>query len=366
MWSRAASPAFACALIVAAWATPSHASKPTPHDGSAGHATKPGHAAGKADANEHGDGRAHAKKSKKPSHDAEATAIETRLFGGDVMSAEQRAKVEAAIEAARREIDPPRSAATSTGATPTPAAARRAAPPAPRTIAPWLPSSLEPGSGKTPRERAHAMLNDDLRGRSAPRSSPPSADREPLDALLAGNQRFQRSLKPGAPPSPRAAVLSCTDAQIPPERLFDEPVATVSSVGEVPDVTAVAAIEHAVRGLGVRLVVVLGHDDCDVVARAVDGRLGGSPALDALVEEMGPRLSVLAGLTETPAVRRARVEVHATTAARRLVASSAVLRAGIASGTVQVVPMIYAPRDGALTVLELPKVGAGDAITPTR
>lgn len=359
MWSRAASSTFTCVLLAATWAAPVHASKPAPHDASAGHGAK---------APEHGDAHAkadaHAKK-KKPSHDAQATAIETHLFGGEVMSPEQRAKVEAAIEAARREIEPPRPAPTSTAASSS-APRRAASPPPPRTIAPWLPSSLEPGNGKTPRERAHAMLNDDLRGRSAPRFAPPSADREPLDALLAGNQRFQRSLKPGAPPSPRAAVLSCTDAPIPPERLFDEPVATVSSVGEVPDVTAVAAIEHAVRGLGVRLVVVLGHDDCDVVARAVDGRLGGSPALDALVEEMGPRLSVLAGLTETPAVRRARVEVHATTAARRLVASSAVLRAGIASGTVQVVPMIYAPRDGALTVLELPKVGAGDAITPTR
>ncbi len=359
MWSRAASSTITCVLLAATWAAPVHASRPAPHDASANQGAK---APEPGDAHPKPDAQAKNKK-KKPGHDAQASAIETHRFGGDVMSPEQRAKVEAAIAAARREIDPPRPSASSTAAA---SSARRAPQAPPRTIAPWLPSSLEPGNGRTPRERAHAMLNDDLRGRSAPRFAPPSADREPLDALLAGNQRFQRSLKPGAPPSPRAAVLSCTDAPIPPERLFDEPVATVSSVGEVPDVTAVAAIEHAVRGLGVRLVVVLGHDDCDVVARAVDGRLGGSPALDALVEEMGPRLSVLAGLTETPAVRRARVEVHATTAARRLVASSAVLRASIASGTVQVVPMIYAPRDGALTVLELPKVGSGDAITPTR
>lgn len=109
--------------------------------------------------------------------------------------------------------------------------------------------------------------------------------------LIRGNERFvlgrqhhpheqldwRRKLVDGQ--RPFACVLGCADSRVTPELVFDHGLGdlfTVRAVGEVLDDAVVASIEYAVEHLGVRLIVVLGHESCGAVSAAVDLVRNGS------------------------------------------------------------------------------------------
>ena len=130
-----------------------------------------------------------------------------------------------------------------------------------------------------------------------------------LNELLAGNQRFAA----GTPTSgavtperradllegqyPRAVLIGCVDARVPPEVILDQGVGdllTIRTAGQSLAGVALGSIEFGVRVLGVPLVVVLGHTGCGAVLAAMDedqpdGHLGH------LVGEVAQRLSDLVG-----------------------------------------------------------------------
>lgn len=96
--------------------------------------------------------------------------------------------------------------------------------------------------------------------------------------------------------SPHAIVVSCSDSRVPPELIFDQKLGeifVVRAAGTVVDDVGIASIEYAVEHLGANLIVVLGHTSCGAVKASLgtlDGRDAGSPALNALVASMRPRL----------------------------------------------------------------------------
>lgn len=78
--------------------------------------------------------------------------------------------------------------------------------------------------------------------------------------------------------APKAAVLSCSDARVPPSVLFDQPAGSLFVIrvaGNTANPAALASLDYAVEHLGVELIVVLGHTDCGAVAAAVAGTCGG-------------------------------------------------------------------------------------------
>ena len=101
--------------------------------------------------------------------------------------------------------------------------------------------------------------------------------------LLAGNRRFAEG-KPAYPNrsvearkalidthEPDAAVLSCSDARVSPDIIFDAGIGdlfTVRTAGQVIDNAVIASLEYAVDVLGVRLLVVLGHQNCGAIKQA--------------------------------------------------------------------------------------------------
>jgi carbonic anhydrase len=104
-----------------------------------------------------------------------------------------------------------------------------------------------------------------------------------VEELLRGNQRFQRGtsvhvddrlsrrLACARSHTPRIAVLSCADARVDPDVVFDAGLGEVFSVrvaGTLASEEAIASLRYAVDHLGVHTVVVLGHDDCGAVAAA--------------------------------------------------------------------------------------------------
>ena len=117
--------------------------------------------------------------------------------------------------------------------------------------------------------------------------------------LREGNERFVsgRSGGPGAGSDgvplhqPRAVVVGCSDARVPVEQVFDQAPGSLFVVrvaGHVLEPAALASILYAVRELGVRLVIVLGHQACGAVRAALAGVTDA--ALSPLVDPISARL----------------------------------------------------------------------------
>ena len=113
--------------------------------------------------------------------------------------------------------------------------------------------------------------------------------------MLAGNRRFAEG-KPEHPnrgagstrgdlwtrTQPEAAILSCSDARVSPDIIFDAGIGdlfTVRTAGQVIDDAVIASLEYAVDVLGVRLLVVLGHQNCGAIKQA-------SKEYEALLHEL--------------------------------------------------------------------------------
>lgn len=105
------------------------------------------------------------------------------------------------------------------------------------------------------------------------------------NALLAGHRRAEAtmiSLADGGvrPPihQPRAAILACSDARVPPSVVFDQPAGNLFVIriaGNTAGPAAQASLDFAVAELGVDLIVVLGHTACGAVTAAASGTCGG-------------------------------------------------------------------------------------------
>lgn len=110
-----------------------------------------------------------------------------------------------------------------------------------------------------------------------------SADSVPADKalkrLLEGNQRYVSNSaqhpdqRPSADPQhPVAAILSCADSRVPPEIIFDQGVGSLfvtRVAGNTYTALVLESLEYAVQHLGVRLIIVMGHDQCGAVNAAL-------------------------------------------------------------------------------------------------
>lgn len=107
--------------------------------------------------------------------------------------------------------------------------------------------------------------------------------RESLRKLIEGNKRFAagKSIHPNLGnelrdslldgQKPFAAVLACSDSRVPVEIIFDVGLGdlfVIRTAGHVLSDEVLGSLEYAI-GLGVKLIVVLGHDNCGAVTTAL-------------------------------------------------------------------------------------------------
>jgi carbonic anhydrase len=120
-----------------------------------------------------------------------------------------------------------------------------------------------------------------------------------LRRLIYGNERYvrenfavidvgadRREELAGEGQFPIAVVVSCSDSRVPPEIVFDQGLGDlfiVRTAGEVVDAIALGSVEYAIEHLGVKLIVVLGHEDCGAVRAAVED--SDEPGYIALIME---------------------------------------------------------------------------------
>jgi carbonic anhydrase len=135
-----------------------------------------------------------------------------------------------------------------------------------------------------------------------------SAD-DALAKLKEGNARFVKNKVSTSKPTaarraetaqgqhPFAIILGCADSRTSPEIIFDQNIGDIfvdRNAGNLVDEHTLGTIEYAVEHLGVRLIVVLGHERCGAVSAAVAG--DSAPGhIQSLVRDIQPAVQAVKG-----------------------------------------------------------------------
>jgi carbonic anhydrase len=97
--------------------------------------------------------------------------------------------------------------------------------------------------------------------------------------------------------NPKVAVLSCADSRVIPEVIFGAKVGelfVVRIAGNIASTDAIASLEYAVKYLGVKEIIVLGHEFCGAVSSTIKfatQRLNFGYNLNNLLAQIIPAIS---------------------------------------------------------------------------
>ncbi len=178
---------------------------------------------------------------------------------------------------------------------------------------------------------------------------------EALARLKSGNARFvagtltqqgavtERRIALTGHQAPFASILSCSDSRVPPELIFDQNVGDLfvfRNAGNFVDPAVLGTMEYGYANLGVKLIVVLGHEECGAV-KATYGAI-------AEAKPLPPNLNVLENaiehgideVVEEHGSTHAAVVANAKAQAKKF-AKSPVLGPAIASGDLTIVAADY-------------------------
>jgi carbonic anhydrase len=167
------------------------------------------------------------------------------------------------------------------------------------------------------------------------RSADTSDDAQERDATAKGQHPF-------------AAVLTCAYSRLSPEIIFDQSIGdifVVRNAGNVAEPVGEGSLEYAVAHLGVRLIVVLGHEACGAV-KAVTGTTDPLPgnllAIQKNMDGLQAFAAEKAAAGMPPAeVVSASVAHNADAQALALLTESQMLQDLAAAGKISVVPAVY-------------------------
>jgi len=195
--------------------------------------------------------------------------------------------------------------------------------------------------------------------RSALAQSTLSPD-EALKELMDGNQRYidghgtahEHDLellhsKAAEGQEPFAAVLSCADARVPVELVFDQTIGHIfvcRVAGNITTPEIIASLEYGAAVLGTKVIMVLAHGQCGAVkatigAGAVPGQISVLySAIRPAVDEAGPDLDATS-------------KANALNHAKLLREASPVIAGQLAENKIKVVAGFYDVGTGKVTLL---------------
>ena len=208
--------------------------------------------------------------------------------------------------------------------------------------------------------------NQFVRGADPAHSDQPSvAPAEAISKLKEGNSRYtsgnlqhpgqtaERRAELANTQHPFATIVDCSDSRVPPEIVFDQGLGDLfifRVAGNVIDDHGLGSIEYAVDHLGVRLILVLGHQRCGAVeaARETIAAKGKAPGhIESLVTAIKPAVEATAK-DDLDATIKANVK-NVVLALR---SSAPILKAEVDSGKIQVIGGYYSLDTGAVTFLD--------------
>jgi carbonic anhydrase len=94
-----------------------------------------------------------------------------------------------------------------------------------------------------------------------------------LNNLRVNRNHLQLILETADQQFPFAAILSCSDSRVCAELIFDQGLGDIFSIrlaGNIASIYAIGSMEYAVKVLGSRLIVVMGHSNCGAIKGACD------------------------------------------------------------------------------------------------
>lgn len=177
----------------------------------------------------------------------------------------------------------------------------------------------------------------------------------PLERLLSGNDRFnhftsvhpdedlKHRLQEAEKQHPFAVVITCSDSRVAPELIFDQGIGdlfVIRTAGNIIGGVELGSIEYAVEHLGVKLVVVMGHENCGAVKAFVEG--GKAPGH---IQDIIDSLNQETEIRSIPLTDEHRLD-HCITAniqhgMRQLLSQSTIIREKAEKRQLQVVGMKY-------------------------
>ncbi len=194
---------------------------------------------------------------------------------------------------------------------------------------------------------------------------PAVAPAEAISKLKEGNGRYtsgnlqhpaqttERRTELAKSQHPFAVILSCSDSRVPPEIVFDQGLGdlfVVRVAGNVIDDESLGSIEYAVDHLGVRLILVLGHQSCGAVKAAKEtiAAKGKAPGhIQSLVTAIKPAVEATVN-GDLDATIKANVK-HVADALR---SSTPILKGKVDSGEMKVIGGYYNLDTGAVSFLD--------------
>lgn len=169
--------------------------------------------------------------------------------------------------------------------------------------------------------------------------------------LLHPDQSVERRAEVAKGQHPFAAVVSCADSRVPPEILFDQGVGdlfVVRLAGNILDDAALGSLEYAVEHLGVRSIVVLGHERCGAVEATLKG--GEAPGhIGSLTKAIQPAVDKVKGQPGDPLDNAVRANV--SNVVEQLKSSAPILKHEVEEGSLTVIGARYDLDDGAVTIV---------------
>ena len=128
--------------------------------------------------------------------------------------------------------------------------------------------------------------------------------KESMQKLKEGNKRFlnnkaqhpdeslERKKEMLKGQHPFVVILSCSDSRVPPELIFDQGLGDIFEIrnaGNVLNEHVIGSIEYAVMHCGVKLIVIMGHQDCGAIAATLSG-ISETKYIQALEDSIKPAI----------------------------------------------------------------------------
>jgi carbonic anhydrase len=214
---------------------------------------------------------------------------------------------------------------------------------------------------------AEALAEANKHGKK--RGPHPKNPAEALNLLVKGNRRYQKGklqLRDYSPvgedrahdQKPFAAIITCADSRVSPTLIFDVERGNifVSKVaGNSIDTGTLGSTEYAIKVLGVKLVMVLGHSDCGAVKAAIGVANGTSSypadkygAIGDFVDKIVPSVQ---GLPPADRTLPNCVHVNARAQAADIAGRGPIVKPAIDAGQIAVVPAVYNIKNGKVSLI---------------
>ncbi len=152
-------------------------------------------------------------------------------------------------------------------------------------------------------------------------------------------------------------IISCADSRVSPTLIFDVDRGNLFSskvAGNTIDSGTLGSTEFAVKVLGVKLVMVLGHSNCGAVSAAIEVANGEASypaeeygAIGEVVDRIVPSIR---GLPPEERTVPACVELNAAAQAADIAGRDPIVRPAVDAGQIEVVAAVYDLETGEVSL----------------